>query len=272
MLTRMAATHNTTSSVHSDSDSDSDSHSDSLDCSIYDPSDCLFCSHSAATSDACLEHMRLAHGFVIPDQAHLAVEAEALVRYLHLVIAEHHECLLCGAARRSPAAARDHMRGKNHCRIDLADPASSEFRDFYEWPAAAAAAAAHDPLAQPVIAGHEMWLASGKTLHHRNHRISKETASEPVVGDDTGDAAEPTARMSAGEKLAMIRREVNDNHVSKREAKMNCLLLTQVGMMRKSDRDVFLSKPAAEQRALLAAFRRDQRLARILASKLARFN
>lgn len=80
--------------------------------------------------------MQKFHGLFIPasiddGSLHLAVNKETLVGYMHLVIFGYHECLLCGTQRADGWAARQHMIGKGHCRIDL-DGVESEWRDFYE--------------------------------------------------------------------------------------------------------------------------------------------
>ncbi|XWW98134.1 hypothetical protein V2A60_006131 [Cordyceps javanica] len=90
---------------------------------------CLFCDVRSADFDASLIHMASTHSFVVPHQSSLVVDLPTLVWYLHLVIYTYRECIACGSRRRSPAAAQQHMQGKGHCRLDMANP---EMRDFYD--------------------------------------------------------------------------------------------------------------------------------------------
>lgn len=97
---------------------------------------CLFCLQISVDLEANLIHMQKAHGLLIPTSIdngalHLAVDLETIVGYMHLIIFEYHECLACGRQRVDGWAARQHMMGRGHCRIDLAS-AESEWRDFYE--------------------------------------------------------------------------------------------------------------------------------------------
>lgn len=245
-------------------DSGSDSDHESLSCSGFNPSACLFCSHRAANFDNNQRHMRLKHGFTIPDPEHLVADAETLVQYLHLVIAQDHECLLCGSARRSPTAVQHHMRGKNHCRLDLSDPAS-EFRDFYDIPAAHPIAAApetrHGQLQPVVVAGMEMWLtSSAKMLHHRDHpkkahKKAKHHMPLPVKARDRNPR-----RLAAGARRSLIHRTMSDQQTSKRGAKMHCLQQFLVAYMRAVERAVFERMSSHKQHRVLRAHVRDLKL------------
>lgn len=104
--------------------------------------------------------MASAHSFVVPYQASLVVDVATLVWYLHLVVYTYHECVACGSRRRSAEAARQHMRGKGHCRFDTANP---EMRDFYDHDALDARLGV--TLAQPDEG--TLRLASGKLITQR---------------------------------------------------------------------------------------------------------
>ncbi|KAM0424899.1 hypothetical protein ACHAPT_009955 [Fusarium lateritium] len=97
-----------------------------------DPSKCLFCNEANSDVDRNVNHMRRAHGFVIPEKNRLVVEIKTLVDYFHLVIFGYFECLHCGSQRHTPEAAQQHMVDKGHCKFDLYNE-DSEFRDFYEF-------------------------------------------------------------------------------------------------------------------------------------------
>lgn len=101
------------------------------------PTQCLFCNAPSPTLPANLAHMHARHGLFLPPSIDdgtraLAVDAETLVRYLHLVVFGYRECLLCRTVRRDPHAVQQHMMGRGHCRIDLDEARGSEYRDFYE--------------------------------------------------------------------------------------------------------------------------------------------
>ncbi|KAK6079650.1 hypothetical protein SCUP515_03906 [Seiridium cupressi] len=98
----------------------------------FSPAQCLFCASSSADLEANLEHMLQKHGLFIPDTSRLVVDLETLVKYFHLVIYGYFECLFCGSQRHSAEAARQHMTGKGHCKIDILRE-DSEFRDFYDF-------------------------------------------------------------------------------------------------------------------------------------------
>lgn len=76
--------------------------------------------------------MRKSHGLFINDLDRLIVDLEILIRYLHLVIFQYHECLFCHSQRRTAVAAQQHMLGKGHCNIDIHNP-DSEYRDFFNF-------------------------------------------------------------------------------------------------------------------------------------------
>ncbi|KAJ4309005.1 hypothetical protein N0V84_011758 [Fusarium piperis] len=97
-----------------------------------DPSKCLFCNEASSDIDSNVDHMRRAHGFIIPEKNRLVVEIETLLAYFHLVIFGYFECLYCGSQRHTAEAAQQHMVGKGHCKFDLYDE-DSEFRDFYDF-------------------------------------------------------------------------------------------------------------------------------------------
>ncbi|KAF4954194.1 hypothetical protein FSARC_12206 [Fusarium sarcochroum] len=91
------------------------------------PGNCLFCPQISASLDQNLAHMKTCHGFSIPYQSQLAVETEALIWYLHLVIFGFHECISCGKQRNTLEGVQQHMLKKGHCRFDMTD----DMMEFY---------------------------------------------------------------------------------------------------------------------------------------------
>ncbi|KAH7029267.1 C2H2 type zinc-finger-domain-containing protein [Microdochium trichocladiopsis] len=92
---------------------------------------CLFCQAEACDTDTNLGHMRKAHGLLIPATDRLIVDVGTLLGYLHVVIFDLKECILCHTARRTASAVQQHMTGKGHCRIDL-ESENAEMLEFYE--------------------------------------------------------------------------------------------------------------------------------------------
>lgn len=194
------------------------------------PEQCLFCNMMSPDFDTNLTHMHKSHGLFIPLEIDdgvlvLVVDLKTLVQYLHLVIFEYHECLLCHTGRQTKQAVQQHMMGKGHCRIDL-DGEESEFRDFYEEVDDGSAesesaldeaetSASDDETTRetttdkpkgrqpsPGLDDKSLWLSSGKTLSHRSaplpryHRPLAETQRVARRGADhklPASAAAPRA-------------------------------------------------------------------------------
>lgn len=96
------------------------------------PEQCLFCSKLSSDFSDSMAHMRKSHGLFIPHQQHLAVDLEALFRYLHLIIFGYRECIKCGTDRATVQAVQQHMTGKGHCNFDTSEE-DSEFAEFYDF-------------------------------------------------------------------------------------------------------------------------------------------
>ncbi|KAJ6788762.1 hypothetical protein PWT90_03313 [Aphanocladium album] len=228
-----------------------DSDYETLECPPFKPACCLFCSYSAADFDENLNHMRLTHGFLIPEQDKLLVEEEVLVKYLHLVVFGYRECLFCGSARSSLEGAQQHMVGKNHCRFDLCRE-NSEYRDFYDWEASDS-----DQTSKPVVMHDAIRLPSGKILSHRNH------AKSPRMVDRSKTTSRKNGSLPAGSAGGgdvgrdVVRAGHDEGGTSKRLAKQLHLAQMQLGKMRESDRALLLGMPLKQQRILLLKSRRD---------------
>lgn len=173
------------------------------------PEACLFCPNLSTNFQANLTHMQKSHGLFIPTSIDdgglsLAVDMETLTAYMHLVIFSYHECLFCGTQRADGWAARQHMMGRGHCRIDLANT-DSEWRDFYEADEnllsedqgedesedeagessadgeQRTAQARADGKSQPVVDGDSLRLSSGKIISHRSTPAPKDPLRKPLA-------------------------------------------------------------------------------------------
>ncbi|KAF7428380.1 hypothetical protein PC9H_007603 [Pleurotus ostreatus] len=100
------------------------------------PSDCLFCTNSAASFEGNLTHMSTAHSFFVPDADYLT-DLTGLVAYLAEKIVVGNFCIYCnekGRDFRTLEAARKHMIDKGHCKIayDTEDD-RLEISDYYDF-------------------------------------------------------------------------------------------------------------------------------------------
>lgn len=100
-----------------------------------EPEDCLFCNNSADSVDENLKHMRLSHGFCIPDCEYL-VNLEGFLRHLCDKVGKYFMCLKCndsGKCFLSAEAAKMHMVDKGHCMVDFSEYAALEYQNFYDY-------------------------------------------------------------------------------------------------------------------------------------------
>lgn len=169
------------------------------------PTQCLFCNVHSPTLPANLAHMHTRHGLFLPPSINdgaraLAVDAETLVRYLHLVVFGYRECLLCRTVRRDWHAVQQHMMGRGHCRIDLEDE-GSEYLDFYEDVDVeekyeedgeeSAGVRSPSPAREKMPLGtmddgSSLRLASGKTLSHRTAPLPARPGRRPLAEPPRG--------------------------------------------------------------------------------------
>ncbi|GAA5989105.1 hypothetical protein JCM10908_001160 [Rhodotorula pacifica] len=119
------------------------------------PSACLFCSHSSASTQDNVQHMRAAHSFVIPEEEYL-VDLEGLLRRLGEEVGTWNVCVCCGKgyggnidlnqdaevpiedlrkrASKGVEAVRAHMQSKSHCRLKYdTEDQQLEIADFYDF-------------------------------------------------------------------------------------------------------------------------------------------
>ncbi|KAH6659300.1 C2H2 type zinc-finger-domain-containing protein [Truncatella angustata] len=225
----------------------------------FEPAACLFCSTKSTGLDENLEHMLKVHGLFIPDEDHLIVDFETLVGYLHLVIYGYYECLFCGSQRQSAEAARQHMLGKGHCKIDILDE-NSEFRDFYEFESVSGASSsdAEIPDLRPERPGgrfvqvdNVMRLPSGKILSQRSQGLAGSqrrqlhgTAGSSAWTKNSMPLNGPSEPEVEGESSEPAAQEQ-----SKRVAKREAIFISQLASLRSEDRRSLMHLPIAQQRA-----------------------
>ena len=118
-----------------DAEGEDDVHHSESDSEDWEPPDfiseqCLFCDGLHGSLDNSITHMEAEHGFSIPRRHYLAVEPETLIWYLNLMIRGYRECVSCARGHATVDAAQQHMRAKNHCRVEI----TPELADFYDLP------------------------------------------------------------------------------------------------------------------------------------------
>lgn len=98
--------------------------------------ECMFCSAAQPSLEASLEHMRLKHGFFVPER-HYLVDLPGLLGYLADKVSVGHVCLWCngrGRSFRELGAVQKHMMDKSHCKVayDTSED-QLELSDFYDF-------------------------------------------------------------------------------------------------------------------------------------------
>ncbi|WYZ45965.1 hypothetical protein EsH8_IX_000190 [Colletotrichum jinshuiense] len=226
----------------------------------FTPENCLFCNTAAASFDDNVAHMHKAHGMFIPDRERLIVDAETLVRYLHLVVFGYRECLQCGTQRRTHAAVQQHMLGKGHCRFDITAE-GSEFRDFYEQEPEDADDAAQErqtkkALGDAVEEGGSIRLPSGKTLSHRSspapprHRAKIGAAADDSAASPDNLLADGSAVDEAQASFQLTAPSANTKALTRAD-KRDFNFETQLSRLSLNDRNALAHLPPAEQRGVL---------------------
>lgn len=194
-------------------ESTSGSEDSDMDSIAFVPEACLFCPQLSSNFQNNLTHMQKSHGLFIPASIDdgalsLAVDTETLISYMHLVVFGYHECLFCGTQRANAWAARQHMMGRGHCRIDLSS-IESEWRDFYEFEDKLLSdnededlfedkaeessfdgeqCAAHvrtDAQILPIVDGNSLRLSSGKVISHRTAPAPKDPLRKPMLAKES---------------------------------------------------------------------------------------
>ncbi|CEG80213.1 hypothetical protein RMATCC62417_14582 [Rhizopus microsporus] len=147
---------------------------------------CIFCGIDNRDFNTNLEHMKVQHGFFLPDVEYLE-DPKGLVAYLADKIINDFVCLYCngrGKEWKSLVAVRKHMLDKGHCKMaydESEDP--EELLKYYNF----------EPLGDQVLTqadeNNELVLESGIKLGHRQfmkhykQRVRRTTPSQQVVAD-----------------------------------------------------------------------------------------
>ncbi|KAM0810355.1 putative C2H2 type zinc-finger-domain-containing protein [Seiridium cardinale] len=228
----------------------------------FSPAQCLFCASSSAGLEANLEHMLQKHGLFIPDTSRLIVDLETLIKYFHLVIYGYFECLFCGSQRHSAEAARQHMTGKGHCKIDILRE-DSEFRDFYDFDSDDGSSENSDeepavpkekpPKEKSVEIDNTLRLASGKLLSHRSQGVARLHRKPRQAQSQSLSSIEPSAEMpeKQGPEFESEPSTSATAESSKRIVKQEAIFRTQLASLRSEDRRSLMHLPLPQQRALV---------------------
>lgn len=242
---------NTTSKISPKLDSSSqNTHSDEE----FDDSQCLFCDRSNADLNRNLEHMSKAHGLHI-DLTDLLVDVESLLRFIHLLIFECHECIYCGTKRSTRQAVQQHMTAKGHCKYDVADE-NSELYDFF-----GQSPYTIDEKRQRLLTNrfpNDAHVPSKSKL--RKSRSSKSSDNSAAIErpanaspqDSETDTSSDSDISTRGPSLALSTRILKQEHT----------LQGQLSRLRAADRQSLAHLPSSQQRAILATRHKQMEQAR----------
>ena len=213
---------------------------------------CLFCNQTSLDLDLNVTHMCKAHGLYI-DSTSLSVDLQSFLRYIHLLIFRHHECLYCGSVKNSCEAVQQHMLSKGHCKYDLTDR-DSELRDFFD----ASSHSSEDESRRLNLvprAGNNSQTPMRAIL--RQQRRSKKSR-------DGYDQSVPMAELPSASPFSMpdnSRQSGHDNNVTSPAAvqlsanalKQEHTLQLQLATLSKNDQRSLAHLPPSQQRAILAS-------------------
>jgi pre-60S factor REI1 len=238
------------------------------------PEQCLFCNKKSDEFESNIHHMQASHGLFIPDRAHLIVELKTLIEYIHLVIFGYNECICCGTQRNSAQAAQQHMVGKGHCRIDIADE-ESEFADFYDFSEAEeesqdesdedagsdATGSKRDKKLGKSVRPDEnsIRLPSGKIISkssslqpHAQRPKTRSRSAEPQSHIEDAEAVTATRADQARSSTSLITRASKGGVALTKSERQENAFATQLARLSVNDRNSLAHLPASEQRAILA--------------------
>lgn len=169
------------------------------DGAVLIPQQCIFCLEVSSTTRTNIDHMAASHGLVLPDLPQLQTDLETLISYLHLVVADYCECLLCGSTKRSAQAARAHMLAKGHCMLNLSE--GSEFLEFWEAETEDKEGPDAPQASHQLLSKTEMRLASGAIVtsredahartQYRARRFPKDEETPKGIPSSSGPSEEP---------------------------------------------------------------------------------
>ena len=207
---------------------------------------CIFCPQKCQDLTACLMHMAKSHSFLVPHQDALIVDQETLLWYLHLVVSQYHECILCQSHRSTTEGLQQHMVAKGHCRMEI----SGEYADFYDLAKLTAGVA--DVGSRPI---EQSWwrLASGKVLEQRS-----QTQNRP----DARSGHSSSAMKSFGAMDTQINHAtVNSGAIDKKSPNPTARKDPTSQLSIRDQRDL-MHLTSAEQRSLLSKAKRQLSVAK----------
>jgi pre-60S factor REI1 len=169
----------------SDSESESDSMSEEGESGEQEGGDddypefeeetCLFCPTSSESLETNITHMQKSHGLFIPNLDALT-DPYSFFAYLHTLITRFNECLSCSRVLTSPEAARDHMKDKGHCCVNVD---GDEWAEFWEVVDEDGKGKGRDKL---VSEGDRFQLPGGRSIRHRAQRPSRHPRRARIAG------------------------------------------------------------------------------------------
>lgn len=203
---------------------------------------CLFCNDHSQDLEQNVLHMEQVHSLTIPYRERLNVEVETFIWFLNLVIFGYHECIGCGASRRTAEAVQHHMLSKGHTRPTLDGDIAEFFTGLPSKPGAA-----------DVTGDSFLRLANGKLV---SHRLQPPTLRRPRASRQGGRDALP----EAGAPMVLTG-TADSRQVSKKDQKA-VTLESRLASLRSADRQVLARLPTSEQRSLLLLAKRQTDKAR----------
>ncbi|EKG19298.1 hypothetical protein MPH_03161 [Macrophomina phaseolina MS6] len=216
-----------------ETESDEEEGGESQDPPALLPTTCLFCNAPSPTLTINIAHMSTAHGLFIPEPDRL-IDLETFLLYLAALVFRYRECLYCGAAKSSAAAAQTHMRDKGHCMINLAD-AECELLDFWEFDeedeqgADGAASPAGGRTGGVSVSDTEMRLPSGAIVGSRHHAESVHSR-HGLVGV-RAQAARRRKAIADGERQAAVDGEDPDNRPQPESTERRVAVRGEMGLV-----------------------------------------
>lgn len=132
----------------------------------FEEETCFFCPASSESLETNITHMQKSHGLFIPNLDTLT-DSYSFFAYLHTLVTRFNECLGCGRILASPEAARDHMKDKGHCRVNVE---GEEWEEFWEAVDEDSKGKGREKL---VAEGYRFQLPGGRSIHHRAQRQSR---------------------------------------------------------------------------------------------------
>lgn len=157
----------------------------------FDGTICLFCPHTSSNLETTIAHMQSTHALSIPALDSLT-NRPTFFAYLHTLIEQFNQCLLCSRIFGDSEKARQHMRDKAHCGIDAA---SEDFSEFWEEEADhGTEEERQEGILRLEIQGEKIALLGRKTVRHRLHRGPRRQRNAALTDTEAGTDTDVAVR------------------------------------------------------------------------------